>query len=1037
MSASAPGSKQSDYNLLFGALALQMDFITKDALVTAMGAWVMDKKQPLGQILVDQCVLTPARQALLEALVGEHLAQHAGNVTKSLAALPVLEATRFALNQVDDIDLHTTLSGLADPYATASAPDPTVTDGARFRILRPHARGGLGEVFVALDQELHREVALKEIQTEHASYILHRQRFLQEAEITGGLEHPGIVPVYALGQYADGRPYYAMRFIQGESLKEALTQFHQGKEGYTLRGLLTRFIAVCNAIAYAHSRGVIHRDVKPSNIMLGKFGETLVVDWGLAKAVGKSIEETKLVGQDDEPTLIPRSGDSSAQTQAGEALGTPAYMSPEQAAGRIDDLGPSTDVYSLGATLYHVLAGSAPFTGRDSGEVLRQVQIGAWQAPRLVKKGTAPGLDAICQKAMALQPTERYSSALELAAEVEAWLADEPVHAYPEPLPERAARWARKHRAASVAGGAALAVTAAAAVIVAVLVNFSRTEIKKQRDAADTNYARAEENFQLAHQAVQDYLTRVSENKLLKTQDRLDLRELRKELLEDALRYYQKFIEQRGEDPQQRADLADAYEKVADITKEIGSKTDALRRAQQALGLREEVALAEPEDAEAQQRLASTYFVVGALQRDTGDLDAALSSFHRARDIYETLAADHLENLNYRRQYALAFNRIAIVSHDSSKPREALLAYQKALEIMEQLVKERPKEIPSLNLLGTIINNIGLVQQQLGEEKKALSSYERAVCIFDSLANLQPDDPNWRNVLAAAHNDVGCLAADLGDRTEGLRRLNKALDLHLEVVRLHPTVLAFQDDLARTYMNIADLKRKAGEPLDALQFMQKCLDIRTKLARDNPKVFWFQNQWAATYLNIGLAQADASNLGGAASSYQQAITIEIPLVESNPDKPKLASTLGRTYYRLGLVRLKQSRRPEALAALTMAIEQHRKAFDKSSQVAEFREFLSDDYHALADLHRESNQNMEALGALRACRSLWADNAAELYRIAAGMARCGGLDDAVAILAEAIHAGFRNLDVLRTDASFEKLREREDFKKLLGELELKK
>src|SRR5262249_3327619 len=157
--------------------------------------------------------------------------------------------------------------------------------------------------------------------------------------------------------------------------------FHQGKEGYTLRSLLTRFVAVCNAIAYAHSRGVIHRDIKPSNIMLGKFGETLVVDWGLAKAVGRATGVRPPNESSDERTLIPHSGDSSSETQTGEALGTPAYMSPEQASGRIDELGFATDIYSLGATLYTLLTGSPPFIGRDSGEVLQQVQKGDWQAP--------------------------------------------------------------------------------------------------------------------------------------------------------------------------------------------------------------------------------------------------------------------------------------------------------------------------------------------------------------------------------------------------------------------------------------------------------------------------------------------------------------------------------------------------------------------------------------------------------------------------------------------------------------------------------
>ena len=166
--------------------------------------------------------------------------------------------------------------------------------GERFRILRPHAQGNLGLVSVALDAELNREVALKEIRPDRSDDPFSRARFLLEAEITGRLEHPGIVPVYGLGGHADGRPFYAMRFVKGESLKEAIDRFHAADQAagaeasatLALRQLLGRFLAVCNAVAYAHSRGVIHRDLKPANIMLGPYGETLVVDWGLAKSSG-------------------------------------------------------------------------------------------------------------------------------------------------------------------------------------------------------------------------------------------------------------------------------------------------------------------------------------------------------------------------------------------------------------------------------------------------------------------------------------------------------------------------------------------------------------------------------------------------------------------------------------------------------------------------------------------------------------------------------------------------------------------------------
>src|SRR5207253_10066996 len=200
---------------------------------------------------------------------------------------------------------------------------------------RPDGRGGLGRVSVAVDGELSREVALREIHEERADDPDSRARFVTEAEITGGVEHPGIVPVSGLGQYLDGRPFYAMRFIKGDSLLDAIRRFREAErihrdpatQSLALRQLLRRFIDVCNAVGYAHSRGVLHRDLKPGNVMLGQYGETLVVDWGLAKPLGASDADAG-----GEAPLRPTSGSGSAPTELGQAVGTPSYMSPEQAA---------------------------------------------------------------------------------------------------------------------------------------------------------------------------------------------------------------------------------------------------------------------------------------------------------------------------------------------------------------------------------------------------------------------------------------------------------------------------------------------------------------------------------------------------------------------------------------------------------------------------------------------------------------------------------------------------------------------------------
>jgi eukaryotic-like serine/threonine-protein kinase len=328
---------------------------------------------------------------------------------------------------------------------------------AAYRPRRRHARGGLGEVLVAQEENLGRLVALKRIRPGRLHEIA-RKRFLREAEITAGLQHPGIVPIYGLGQDDDG-PFYTMPLIDGQTLQEAIDEFHGdkslardlGKRRLRLHELLRKLTIVCDTVAYAHGQGVVHRDLKPSNIMLGRYGETLVMDWGLAKHFGVA----DLDGERDFEATSP-SPSPDGLTATGAVLGTPQYMSPEQAKGL--SAGPASDVFNLGLVLYAILTGvpafeEASLAGADPFKVVRDAVV----RPPLERDPHLPrALEAICLKALAARPEDRYASARDLARDLENWMADEPVTAYRRQWPEHLAAWARRHRAWVLAGTAAL-----------------------------------------------------------------------------------------------------------------------------------------------------------------------------------------------------------------------------------------------------------------------------------------------------------------------------------------------------------------------------------------------------------------------------------------------------------------------------------------------------------------------------------------------------------------------------------------------------
>jgi len=353
------------------------------------------------------------------------------------------------------------------------------------RVLRVHQRGGMGRILVGYDQYLKREVAIKELHPDVAEDESIVRRFIGEAEITAQLEHPGVVPIHRIGQGGDGLPYYTMKMIKGDTLQDAIKAYHRNPCKLELRNLVRRLVSVSKTIAFAHSKGVIHRDLKPANIMLGEHGETLVMDWGLAKPYNQGVEDTYI-------SIIHQTKQTRPDlTMVGAIVGTPAFMSPEQANADDHVVGPLSDVFSLGTVLYYLLAGQTAFSGRSTQEVLSKVRACNPIPPSQVKSNVPHGLEAICLKTMGKLPEDRYQGATEFADDLCRWLDDEPISAEKDSIIAKIRRWTLQYRSVIIGIPCVLILSLAFASIGMWTIERDRDK-KNQDTAADTVVSKQE-----------------------------------------------------------------------------------------------------------------------------------------------------------------------------------------------------------------------------------------------------------------------------------------------------------------------------------------------------------------------------------------------------------------------------------------------------------------------------------------------------------------------------------------------------------------
>jgi serine/threonine-protein kinase len=795
-----------------------------------------------------------------------------------------------------------TISEPSGPHeSTAAWKPPDSGPGGRYRTVEEIGKGGMGVVFRAFDSELNRDVALKELKVTYAKDAVFRAKFESEAEVTGKLDHPSVVPVHSMGRYEDGRPYYVMRLVEGRELSESIKTFH-GTDWTTrhadhrtraLRKLLLHFASACKTVAYAHSRKVIHRDIKPRNIMIGPFGETLVIDWGLARSVNTTEKADPALGG----TLRLSGSGSAANTGYGSAVGTPQFMSPEQAAGQLDELGVQSDIFLLGATLYTILVGRPPYEGPNSDVVRAKAVAWEFDPPRKRSPWVPVALEAICLKAMARQPEDRYPLATALADDVENWLADEPVSAYRAPLRERIARWARRHGPWVQAASAAVILVAVISTAAALMINAARRAtqvalvserraLENERTAtreAEIQRDMAAGNFRKAADSLEEVINVA--DRTLATIPRMEAS--RAEIARKALDLYKKLLEQRPDDPDVRVATARAYRLVANTHRGMNQFDLADGFYHDAIGVLERLVEQYPEELAYRDRLAETFMDAGSAMNMRGQPLEGEKWLLRMREAADFLLAkqpnspDFLRT-KYRSLYGLANSLLA-----TDRAHESAELYDRALKIITpQAEANDAKLLPRLEQI-MVMRSLAESLREDGRNTQAKEVLRAHLNKAASLSAANPGENNCKFVLAVGRVEMGrSLAIDPKNRPVALRAFGDGINELEALVRDFPLFQPYRVDLAGALDSRGEvlLDMQQLEPAEA--DLKRARALLEKLRDDSRESLGIESRLGENLGHLGRLALDRDNRTEARGLFEEAASRHEAALRANPRSRK-------------------------------------------------------------------------------------------------------------------------------------------------------